>query len=75
MPLATTRSLARSRNSYTQLRTSEAWAPTACRHRRPLWARSARTTRGPMRIRCSCAAWRAHGARARALCRCFILPH
>ena len=69
MPLATTRSLARSRNSYAQLRTSEAWAPTVCRHRRPLGARSARTTRGRMRIRCSCAVWRAHGARARALCR------
>ena len=46
MPLATTRSLARSRNSYAQLRTGEAWAPTVCRHRRPLWAWSARLTRG-----------------------------
>ena len=69
MPLATTRSLARSRNSYAQLRTSEAWAPTVCRHRRPLWAQSARLIRGCLRIRCSCAAWRAHDARAQALCR------
>jgi hypothetical protein len=53
MSLATTRSLALSRNSYAQLRTSEAWAPTVCRHRRPLWARSARLTRGRLRICCS----------------------
>ena len=69
MSLATTRSLALSRNPYAQLRTSEAWAPTGCRHCRPLCARLARTTRGRLRIRCSCAVWRAHDARAQALCR------
>ena len=59
----------RSRNSYAQPRTSEAWAPTVCRHRRPLWAQSARTILGRMHIRCSLAVWKAHDARARALCR------
>ena len=34
-----------------------------------LWARSARTARGRLRIRCSRAVQRAHDARARALCR------
>eukprot|EP00966_Prymnesium_polylepis_P182023 4216742-Prymnesium_polylepis.2 len=69
MPLATTRSLARSHNSYAQPRTGEARAPTVCRHRRPLWAWSARLNRGCLHIRCSLAVWRAHDARARALCR------
>ena len=55
--------------SYAQPRASDAWAPTGCRLRRPLWARSARTTRGRLRMRCSHAVWRAHDARARALCR------
>ena len=57
MQLATTRSLARSRNSYTQPRTSEAWAPTVCRHRRPLGARSVCLTFGHLRICCSSAVW------------------
>ena len=69
IPLASTRSLMCSRPAPAQPRTSDAWAPTVCSHRSPLWARSARTTRGRLRINCSHAVWRAHDALARALYR------
>jgi hypothetical protein len=67
MPLVTTRSFARSRNTYAQLRTSEACVP----HRVPLKSQttlgsvSLHHTRALLSIRCSRAAWRAHDARDR----------
>ena len=53
----------RSRNSYAQPRTSEAWAPTECRHRRTLWVRSSCLTCVLLRIRYTLLARCAEGAR------------